>query len=399
MKGTDDNLFCGPCSLRLRDVVGAARTPDLRAWFGDGTVLLVHQARVGIRWLCRFLGLGHGDEILVPAYNCGTEVDALLASGVSVSLYDVDERARIQVPAVGAKLTRRVKAVYVIHYFGFPQPLEELQRFCQQKGLYLIEDCALSLFSRDGNVLLGSVGDASVFSFPKSLPVPDGGAVVLNHRPLAAGQALPERRPPMGPILRRLLPFAKRNLLQAMSGHDRLYPFFQALLARARETAHDGEDAGGHREDIPRSYYYDERLNDRRMSCVSKHVLKRLDVARVIELRRRNFNHYLQALKTARKLEPLFDNLPAGVCPLSFPVIIRRRDRLCRVLRTAGIDALAWWSGYHRSLPWSEHPHACFLKDNLLTLPVHQGLGETHIARVVAKLVEALESVEMNARG
>jgi perosamine synthetase len=393
MARAEDNLFCGPCTLRLRDVIGGARAPEVRAWFGHGTVFWVHQARVGIHWLCHFLGLGRGDEVLVPAYNCGTEVDALLASGVSLAFYEVDARARIDVAQIGAKLTPRVKAVYVIHYFGFPQPLEELRRLCDQKGLYLVEDCALALFSRDGTVLLGSLGDVSVFSFPKSLPVPDGGAVVINRRPQAAGEASPQKRPPLWPVLQRLLPFAKRNLLQAVSGHERLYPFFSGLLQRARGTLNAGQSAGGQRPDIPASYYYDQRRSDRRMSHISEFILQRIDVAEAIERRRRNFQHYLQAVPALRGLTPLFDGLPAGVCPLSFPVLVPHRDRLCGFLQTAGIDATAWWSGYHRSLPWSEHPQACFLKDNLMTLPVHQGLREAQVARVIAQCAEALEAV------
>jgi perosamine synthetase len=176
--------------------------------------------------MCRVLGLGRGDELLVPAYHCGAEVDALLSSRVSVSWYDVDTRSRIRVPEMGAGLTRRVKAVYVMHYFGFPQPLEALKHLCDDHGLYLIEDCALSLFSRDGAVPLGSLGDVSIFSFPKSLPVPDEGVVVMNRRPVATGVAFPQRRPPTGPLLRALLPFAKRNLPNAHSGQEGLYPFF-----------------------------------------------------------------------------------------------------------------------------------------------------------------------------
>ncbi|MBP2687727.1 MAG: hypothetical protein H6Q81_2632, partial [Deltaproteobacteria bacterium] len=73
-----------------------------------------------------------GDEILAPSYNCGTEIDALLAGGFKVVLYGIDRAGRIDPGELEARLSERTRGVYVIHYFGFPQPLAEIRDWCDR---------------------------------------------------------------------------------------------------------------------------------------------------------------------------------------------------------------------------------------------------------------------------
>ena len=144
--------------------------------------------RVAIWQLCNIWRLGPGDEILMPAYNCGTEVDPFLVHGCKVVLYRVDEKTRIDVPDIMRRRTRQTKVVYVTHFFGWPQDLEELARWCQAEQLRLVEDCALALFSSGPDGPLGLRGDAAIYSLGKSLPVPAGGVLTLRA---GAGEAIP----------------------------------------------------------------------------------------------------------------------------------------------------------------------------------------------------------------
>ena len=68
----------------------------------------------------------------------------------------------------------------LIHYLGFPGPVQEVRALCQRRGLALIEDCAHALFSRLGDRSLGTFGDLAIFSPWKSLPLPDGGLLRVN---------------------------------------------------------------------------------------------------------------------------------------------------------------------------------------------------------------------------
>ena len=72
------------------------------------------------------LTLTTGDEVLVSAYNCGTEVDALLAAGLKVRCVDCDSRGFLTFDALKNAVGPSTRAIYAIHPFGWPQPLDEI---------------------------------------------------------------------------------------------------------------------------------------------------------------------------------------------------------------------------------------------------------------------------------
>ncbi|MCX5704162.1 MAG: hypothetical protein NT066_06720 [Candidatus Omnitrophica bacterium] len=142
---------------------------------------------------------------------------------------------------------------------------------------------------------------------------------------------------------------------------------------------------------MPKDYYYDKKMSNLAMSRVTSKLLSTFNIHSITQQRRVNFNLYLNELSMHEGLELPFAQLPEGVCPLLFPLIVRNRAFLCEKLNERAISAIEWWSGYHQELPWNEFPDACFLKDNLLGLPVHQSLDENDI-RYIAKVLIDLVS-------
>jgi perosamine synthetase len=71
---------------------------------------------------------------------------------------------------------------------------------------------------------------------------------------------------------------------------------------------------------------------------------------------------------------------------------VEHRDHVRSKLRELGIDVGVWWKGYHRILPWNDFPEACFLKDHVLTLPVHQELDEREVSYIAENVREVLTS-------
>jgi len=354
-------------------------------WFGEKTIYYTHKARVAIRRACELCGISEGDEVLAPSYNCGSEIDALQSNGASVVLYRVDRRAQVDLADLRRRLTNKTKAIYVTHYFGFPQPVAAIKNLAEEKGIYLIEDCALSLFSRDGKVKIGTAGDISVFNFPKTLPVPDGGALLINNQDLV-GESWSLRRPKASRVLRGMLPLFKREILRKSSGIKVLYPLMWAVLKRIHVPTRSAIRSVGERAEMPESYYYDEQLSNMGVSAITRRMLATFTVSDVVNRRRDNFSLFLNLLSGVRRIEPLYKQLPEGVCPLYFPVIVRDRDYLCEKLNTLSIAAISWWSGYHRAFPWDTYPDACFLKDNLLVLPIHQRLNREYIEFIATRL-------------
>ena len=128
---------------------------------GRGPRDLLVRARNGIWQLIQALGLQEPDVVLVPSYNCGAELDAVLRAPATVRFYRVDRSARIDVDDLRQAIEPRTRAVIVTHYFGFPQPdLVAIGELCRDHGLFLIEDCAHALYSTHLGRSLGTFGDA-----------------------------------------------------------------------------------------------------------------------------------------------------------------------------------------------------------------------------------------------
>src|SRR5262245_29541413 len=134
--------------------------------------------RVALHQGLQTLNLPPGSTILVPNYHQGVEIDTLLSAGYSLRYYRVNEHLEIDLRDVERRLDGQVSALYVTHYFGFPQRMSEARAFCDAHRLKLIEDCALSLFSRHNDEWLGSTGDIAIYSVYKTLPLPHGGFLV-----------------------------------------------------------------------------------------------------------------------------------------------------------------------------------------------------------------------------
>lgn len=127
------------------------------------------------------LGVGPGDEVLVPSYTCASVLQAVQHAGARTRLLDIDEETmNVTGPTVRRELTKRTKAVIVTHTFGFPAPLDELLRV----GVPVIEDCALALGATYDGRPVGSMGTLSVFSMyaTKVICAGEGGMVCTDDR-------------------------------------------------------------------------------------------------------------------------------------------------------------------------------------------------------------------------
>jgi dTDP-4-amino-4,6-dideoxygalactose transaminase len=322
--------------------------------------------------LCKLWEIKTGDEILVPAYNCGTEIDPFIHYGLSVIFYRVDRDAKIDFENLLQQVTSNTRAIYVTHYFGWPQDFSHLSEYCQKNNIYLVEDCALSLFSAPKGCSIGLSGDAAIYSFPKTLSVPDGGALsVLSNTHLKEPFPVP---PLTRKIIRGMLPFLKRAFLR-LSDKIGLLPYLPHPLSGF---------SGSHNKplqltaeglpEIPKSYYYDTHIQDMTASVITRYIVKYTDSKQVVLQRRQNYLQLLDALADSKFFKPLFLTLPEGVCPLFFPVVVEGRELLCNKLNMRGIAAIQWWSGFHRDFSWKNFPEAQYLKEHLLALPIHQQL-------------------------
>ena len=348
---------------------------------GSGVQLAYQYARQAIWALCGAWGLA-GQQVLVPSYVEGVELEALLCAGVLPRFYPVAGNMSFQAEEVLGCLTPDTRAVYVTHYLGFPQEIGALAEACRQHGVLLVEDCAQALLSRSGSQPLGTFGDAAVFSFRKSLPVPDGGLLVLRHPPPKPLEH--PSPPPEWPSRLAALGSALRN---APGSRWWLRPLWPAARSMARSLA-----PGSVRDDDvdPAAV-----LGISRISCS---LLTRQDLERVFHLRRANYRSLEERLRDL--LPPVF-SLAEGVCPLLYAARVSQKQEALQLLRRVGVEAADHWPGNHPLL-LGRLPEADSLHATVIGLPCHQSIPSRRmqeIADKIASLVENARSVFTGARG
>jgi dTDP-4-amino-4,6-dideoxygalactose transaminase len=344
--------------------------------FSADAVTWTHLGRGALHLAARVLGLA-GREVLVPAYHHGIEVDALLAAGAHPAFYAVGTRWTLDLEDLERRIGPRTRALVLTHFAGFPGPVGPLRGLADRHGLVLIEDCAQSLLSMDGESPLGSTGDAAIFSLRKTLPVPHGGALVFN----GARYQLPPLVPPAaGPTLRGLW---ARVLLR---GEFRLPGQGGALRRVGRWASRHFRTPSPHPDDPGKRI--DRQQLELGVSPLIEGIARAHELGRVVERRRRNFFHLLGALRGAAP--PLVNELPSGVCPLFYPLWVADRDETLARLRAENVEANEGWPRFHPRCDGAEFPDAARLRAHVLEIPCHQDLGPVHVAHVARAVLRAL---------
>jgi perosamine synthetase len=331
-------------------------------------------ARNGIYDLARQWGLV-GKEVLFPTYFHGVELDALLAAGVQPSFFPVDGGMCVDCKDIVARIRPDTRAVYLIHYLGFPGPVREIAEICRERKLLLIEDCALALLSRQRDQPLGTFGDAAVFCLYKTLPVPNGGALVVLR-----GE--PPRFPKVAPALRTPLSYISASLGMQFESHGNV---LAASLLRTATTVTRTLTSRVTAERVEvGSQDFDLTDANLAMSSIVHVLLSGQRYSKIVERRRRNFSLLLERLR--KFTTPVFDRLPDGVCPLFYPLQVRNKQPIMEFLLARGIETVNFWSRSHRILPEGLFPEADRLRRSIVELPCHQDASPETMIRIAEEV-------------
>ncbi len=170
------------------DVV-AAFEREVGAVVGAAHGTAVNSGRHGMELIFKHLGIGAGDEVIIPAYTIEDLVPLIQNMGATVVVADIEPDSFNLDPArVVARITARTKAILVLHVFGSPCRLELILEAVRGRSIAVIEDCAHALGSRIGERSAGTFGDAAFYSFEttKTLNTLGGGLVVSADAALVA---------------------------------------------------------------------------------------------------------------------------------------------------------------------------------------------------------------------
>jgi len=131
---------------------------------------------------------GPGDEVIVPVMTFSATADVVIHIGAKPVLADIQpDTFNISINDVKKKINKRTKAIIAVHYGGQSCDMDELQKICKDKGLFLIEDCAHALGSTYKNKKCGTIGLSGCFSFypTKIITTGEGGMVTTNNKKTA----------------------------------------------------------------------------------------------------------------------------------------------------------------------------------------------------------------------
>jgi len=130
-----------------------------------------------------------GDEVIIPANTFYATALAVSRVGATPVLVDVNPNDFLINPElITEKITKRTKAILVVHLYGQSCNMTPITKICEEQGIFLIEDCAQAHGARYHNKLVGTFGDIGCFSFHPSKNLPaagDAGACITNSRRLA----------------------------------------------------------------------------------------------------------------------------------------------------------------------------------------------------------------------
>lgn len=126
------------------------------------------------------LGVGPGDEVIVPGYTFIASMSSVVYARAVPILAEVDRTLNLDPEDVQAKITPRTKAILAVHMLGNPARLDELKAIADQHNLLLIEDCAQAFGASYKGKRVGSIGHAGTYSFNifKTITAGDGGMTV-----------------------------------------------------------------------------------------------------------------------------------------------------------------------------------------------------------------------------
>jgi len=152
--------------------------------FGCEYAQLTSSGTAALTTVMTAMGVGQGDEVIMPAFTFVASFEAILSVGAIPVLVDVDETLTLAPDAVEAAITSRTKCVMPVHMCGSMARMDELKAICKKHKLLLLEDACQSIGGTYKGQKLGTIGDAGTFSFDyvKTITCGEGGVVMTNNK-------------------------------------------------------------------------------------------------------------------------------------------------------------------------------------------------------------------------
>src|SRR6476620_1719113 len=151
--------------------------------FGSKHAQLTSSGTSALTTALAALGVGSGDEVIMPVFTFVASFEAVLSVGAVPVLVDVDETLTLNPAAVRKAITSKTKCIMPVHMCGSMADMDALQAICKEHKLLLLEDACQSIGASYKGKSLGTIGDAGTFSFDyvKTMTCGEGGVIMTNR--------------------------------------------------------------------------------------------------------------------------------------------------------------------------------------------------------------------------
>jgi dTDP-4-amino-4,6-dideoxygalactose transaminase len=317
---------------------------DLARHAGVSHAVLTTSATAALWMTFRALGVGPGDEVLVPAHTAFPTVEAVCFAGGTPVFVDTDDWYTLDPKDAATKVTSRTVGVAPVHLYGQAADIPAIQDLASRHGLWILEDCAQAQGAGWDGARVGSFGRAGVLSFYPSKNLPamgDGGAVLTSDDEIASR-------------CRRLRDHGRISKdLHAEIGFNLRFNELQAAALRVLLRRLDA-------------------MNDRRRALAARYERGLSDLPLELPREREHARHVYHL----------------------YVVATPRRDELGAFLKARGIH-----TGIHYPVPCHRQPAVASLNppallrteqlvEEILTLPMSAGHTDAEIDEVVAAVRE-----------
>lgn len=336
--------------------------------------LLTSSGRAAILLGLESLALTPSQRVLVPSYHCPTMVSPVLALGHQLGFYPITADGRPCLDWLEQHAPVDTRVLCVVHFFGLPQDLREVQAWCQRRGVLLLEDCAHAMFGQAAGGAVGALGDVAIASLPKFFAVQDGGVLLVKQPARALA--------PLTPVglkgqLKAWLDGVEISARHRRLGHWHIWasPLLALKQMLRRRAASDAAPQPVRFDPAGDYARIDVALCHRAPSRTTLGTVSRSARGRVVARRRQHYRAMAEAFANQAGMRPLFPVLPEDCAPYVFPLWVDDADAAYQALKACGVPVSRWdwlWPGVP-DLPsdqgklWSHH---------VLQLHCHQDISD-----------------------
>ena len=333
-----------------------------RAYIDSQFAISVNSATAALHLALNAVGVGNGDEVIIPTNTFIATAEAVVYSGAKPILCDVEENYHnIDINLIEQLITPRTKAIIPVHFGGNPCDMDEIKKIANHFNLKIIEDAAHALPSSYKNKKIGTFSDAVCFSFyaTKTLSTGEGGMVTTNNKKIAKKVSLQRLHGINGDSWKRY----ERN-------NDWYY------------------------EVIDLGYKYNTTDIQSAMGIVQ---LEKLEWMR--DERKMIAEKYKNAF--SGKLDFIEENIKNESSWHLFVIKIGNRDELHQKLKEKGISTSVHFIPIHKhpyykkifSLTNEDYPVANLVFEQSLSLPIYPGLGESEVEYIIEYVLEYAKDI------